>query len=154
MPPKAKVPKKKAVDEASKKEGSSQKVDDVEGIKAEVAAFAAQLGLAGSGGDAGFDDSDFRPEKAREKLTDAQKKKRAKDQSKSQDSKQVEKKRSAPIKAPGARQEKGVNAQNRRPDSGSQEGDERVKERTWNAGVGPRPGENPITHLSSYLLPH
>ena len=48
--------------------------------------------------------------------------------------------RSAPVKASAAKQER--IPQDRKPDTGDQEVDERVKERTWNAGVGPRPGKN------------
>lgn len=141
MPAKTKVRKKSAEDERSQKKTSNLNNEDVEGIKADVAAFAAQLGLAGAGADAGFDDSDFKPQKAQQKFENAAKPKRTKGQSESQDSRQVEKKTSAPTKTAGAKQGSDSNALVRRPENGSQEVDPRVRERTWNTGVGPRPGD-------------
>jgi len=115
---------------------------DVEEIKSDVAAFAAQLGLAGSG-EAGFDDSDFRPQKAQEKLANGSKSKpQNKDKAHIRRSKDDDREGDAPTKITAARRGYSEKAQDRRDVDG--EMDERLKERTWNFGVGPRPGESPV----------
>lgn len=101
-------------------------------LQAEVKSFASSLGLAAAGVGSGFDDSDFRPpvagQKAKSRLV------RASDTAKPQ---------------PDAR--KGKLAERPRaklaaaePGSGQQqlEAPDIVRERNWNAGVGPRPGQH------------
>lgn len=121
----------------------TQKSNDVEGIKADVAAFAAQLGLAADGAEAGFDDTDFRPQKAKEKVGETLKQTRQQGHSANREGRPGERKNGAPSKATGPRQGKGVNAQDGDLDVGGEEVDARIRERTWNTGVGPRPGETP-----------
>ena len=141
MPAKSKVRKKE-----SRVEGldgnQTHKSNDVEGIKADVAAFAAQLGLAADGAEAGFDDTDFRPQKAKEKVGETLKQARQQGHSARREGRLIEKKSGAPSKATGPRQGKGVIAQNSTLDVAGEEVDARVRERTWNTGVGPRPGES------------
>ncbi len=143
MPANTKVRKKESrVDALDVYE--SHKSKDVEEIKADVAAFAAQLGLAADGAEAGFDDTDFRPQKAKETVGDTRKQSKQQDHSVNREGRPGERKYDASSKAVGPRQGKGVNAQDRSLAIGGEEVDARIKERTWNTGVGPRPGENPM----------
>jgi hypothetical protein len=101
-------------------------------IQAEVAQYASQIGLRPSSG-AGFDDSDFAPEKATLKLS-------------SQPAADV-------IVIPSVKKSKNKFKPDAKPgdnvNSSSAEGKDSapaaVKERTWNAGVGERPGADPRT---------
>lgn len=142
----AKAEDRKKVSHRKKSNGKSlENKEDVEEIKSEVAAFAAQLGLAGKG-EAGFDDSDFRPQKGREKLADGSKSKpQSKDKAHIRRSKDDDREGGAPTKITTARQGYSKNAQDRR--EVNEEVDERLKERTWNFGVGPRPGETALCKL-------
>ncbi|CAL8467747.1 g7285 [Coccomyxa elongata] len=140
MPAKTKVRKKESrVDVLDIDQ--SHKSNVVEEIKADVAAFAAQLGLATDGAEAGFDDTDFRPQKAKEIIGDTPKQSKQQDHSVNREGRPGERKNGAPSKAVGPRQGKGATAQDSNLAIGGEEGDARIKERTWNTGVGPRPGE-------------
>ena len=135
-------------------------------LKADVQAFASQLGLAVPSGDAsGFDDRDFRPEAASRKLGDG--KKRAKPSTggapdsiqkgglpavkdgkarESAATKVYGKKAARPDQAQRAGDRHGGegrpmpgSSQGGRPSQGPQ-AEAASKGRNWNAGVGPRPG--------------
>ena len=102
----------------------NNKVDDA-ALQAEVKSFASGLGLAAAGIGSGFDDSDFRPPNAEQKSKFKAKKpntesadKQSVSKRKAQTNRQSE---SAPVQQPAET-----------PDV--------VRERNWNAGVGPRPG--------------
>lgn len=109
---------------------------DAAALQAEVKSFASGLGLAAAGVGSGFDDSDFRPpvngHEAKAKLI------KSNDVPKSRPDAQQQKRpveRQA-VKATGATGQQ----QPEVPDI--------VRERNWNAGVGPRPGE--LQHCCRY----
>ena len=100
-------------------------------LRLEVAALASQLGLAAStGGDAGFDDTDFRP---------------------SSKAASVNKKVSAAVQSqrhprePRLQAGKGGQEGNKRSTYGAEfpgeEAQKKLPGRTWNSGIGPRPGD-------------
>lgn len=121
-----------------KERASTKKAPDVSDVdaaalQAEVKSFASGLGLAAAGVSSGFDDSDFRPPAAGHK--DKVRLVRASDTSRSQ-----------PGAEKGENFEKpGVKPATTKPGPGQQqlEVPDIVKERNWNAGVGPRPGQSP-----------
>ena len=120
------------------KERSKQNTPDVSevdaaALQAEVKSFASGLGLAAAGVSSGFDDSDFRPPTAGH--TDKAKLIRANDSSRSQPDTQKGKKAERPGVKPPAPQAGPGQPQPEVPDI--------VRERIWNAGVGPRPGQSP-----------
>ena len=102
-------------------------------LQAEVKSFASGLGLAAAGVSSGFDDSDFRPP------TDGHKDKvklvRSNHVSSSQPDARKGKKAEKPGVKPAAAKPEPAQQQPEVPDI--------VRERNWNAGVGPRPGQSP-----------
>ena len=105
-------------------------VVDAAALQAEVKSFASSLGLAAAGVGSGFDDSDFRPPViTKSKLV------RASDTAKPQPHARKGKKAERPKVKP-APAEPG-------PGQQQQEVPDIVRERNWNAGVGPRPGQTP-----------
>ena len=121
-----------------KERGSNKHTPDVSevnaaALQAEVKSFASGLGLAAAGVSSGFDDSDFRPPTAGH--TDKAKLIRTNDSSRSQPDTQKGKKAERPgVKPPAVKPGLGQ-PQPEVPDI--------VRERNWNAGVGPRPGQSP-----------
>ncbi len=115
---------------ASAKQNSSgtNRLDDA-ALQAEVKSFASGLGLAAAGIGSGFDDTDFRPPNAEQKS----KFKPNKPNSESADKQSVSKR-----KAQTNRHSESAPAQQ------PAETPDVVRERNWNAGVGPRPGQ--FTH--------
>ena len=109
---------------AKQKSSENNKVDEA-ALQAEVKSFASGLGLAAAGIGSGFDDTDFRPPSAEQKS----KFKANKPRTESADKQNVSKR-----KAQTNRQSESVPAQQ------PAETPDVVRERNWNAGVGPRPG--------------
>lgn len=118
----------------SKERGCRKKapnVSDVDAaaLQAEVKSFASGLGLAAG---SGFDDTDFRPPTAdhsgKNKLV------RASDTSKPPPDARKGKKADRPGSKPAAAKPGPKQQQPEVPDM--------VRERNWNAGVGPRPGQS------------
>lgn len=103
---------------------------DAAALQAEVKSFASGLGLAAAGVSSGFDDSDFRPPTAGHK--DKAKLFRANDTSSSQADAHKGKKAQRPGVKPAAAKPEPAQQQPEVPDT--------IRERNWNAGVGPRPG--------------
>lgn len=105
---------------------------DTAALQAEVKSFASSLGLAAAGVGSGFDDSDFRPpvpgQEASSRLI------RASDTAKPQPDARKGQKAERPRAKPAAAD----------PGPGQQplEVPDIVRERNWNAGVGPRPGQH------------
>ena len=108
---------------------------DAAALQAEVKSFASGLGLAAAGVSSGFDDSDFRPPAAGQK-TRMHLSKPAETHNKQQDA--VKRKPQADRQKPTqGRPDLAVTQQQAgAPDI--------VRERNWNEGVGPRPGEPSI----------
>lgn len=118
---------------AAKKDSRASQGQD--GLQAEVTAVAAQL----FGSDAGFDDSDFRPEKAQAKLGQADRPQKPRDKVG---------KRDRDI-APGQQNGQASKRPNSKPDIRGRPDGHRAQEaaprgRNWNTGVGPRPGETSL----------
>lgn len=105
---------------------------DAAALQAEVKSFASGLGLAAAGVGSGFDDTDFRPptadHKGKNKLV------RASDTPKPPPDVQKGKKADRPGAKPAAAKPGPNQQQPEVPDI--------VRERNWNAGVGPRPGQS------------
>lgn len=106
---------------------------DAAALQAEVKSFASSLGLAAAGVSSGFDDSDFRPpvpgQRPKSRLV------RDSDTAKPQLDARKGNKAERPRVKPAAAG----------PGPGQQQLDvpDIVRERNWNAGVGPRPGQPP-----------
>ena len=121
----------------SKERSTKKKAPDVSDVdaaalQAEVKSFASGLGLAAAGVSSGFDDSDFRPPTIGHK--DKLKLVRTDDTSRSQPDARKGKKADRPGVKPAAAKPEPAQQQPEVPDI--------VRERNWNAGVGPRPGES------------
>ena len=101
---------------------------DAAALQAEVKSFASGLGLAAAGIGSGFDDSDFRPPAAGQpsKLKPLKPKQLAEKKIVSTRQPQTDRQRAVPGRTETAQQPAET------PDV--------VRERNWNAGVGPRPG--------------
>jgi hypothetical protein len=109
-----------------------------DGLKAEVAAVAAEL----FGNDAGFDESDFRPERAQVMLGKADKRTEIQNNSDKKQHNLSKKQDAGDAKSTDSKPEKPYE---RKGDFGRAEKephDGSVKSRQWNAGVGPRPGDS------------
>ena len=118
-----------------KESGSRKQAHDVSDVdaaalQAEVKAFASGLGLAAAGVSSGFDDSDFRPPASSHKNSLVG----ANHTSSAQPDAQKGKKKRRGVK-PAATKPEPAQEQPEVPDI--------VRERNWNAGVGPRPGQFP-----------
>lgn len=114
---------------------------DAAALQAEVKSFASGLGLAAAGIGSGFDDSDFRPPAAgqQSKVKPLKSQKSAEKKSAATRLPQTDKQQAVPGRAePAAAQQPAET-----PDV--------VRERNWNAGVGPRPGLSTVT-LSQQCL--
>jgi len=109
---------------AKQRSSENNRVDEA-ALQAEVKSFASGLGLAAAGIGSGFDDTDFRPPSAEQKS----KLKANKPNTGSADKRNVPKR-----KAQVDRQSTTTPAQQ------PAETPDVVRERNWNAGVGPRPG--------------
>lgn len=102
-------------------------------LRAEVASLAAELGLGSAAAENGFDDSDFRPQKAKQSIgRPAAKQGTEPPAAPSGKLKAAKPGRGAADQAP--------RGQRPREAAGNEQ---QVKERTWNAGIGPRPGRPP-----------
>ena len=136
----AKSDRKKSVD-ANRIANGPDKADAA-ALQAEVKSFASGLGLAAAGVGSGFDDSDFRPSAARQRP--------AKAISKPADP--SARKSAAPQHKPAADNRR-VKPEQAAQSARSQPSDatDIVRERTWNAGVGPRPGQLSIRQLTANL---
>lgn len=110
---------------SAKLKSSEYNRDDDAALQAEVKSFASGLGLAAAGIGSGFDDTDFRPPNAEQK----NKFKAQKPNRESADKQNVSKR-----KAQTNRHSESAPAQQ------AAETPDVVRERNWNAGVGPRPG--------------
>ena len=121
---------------SKQKSSGSNKVDDA-ALQAEVKSFASGLGLAAAGIGSGFDDTDFRPPNAEQKS----KLKADKPNTESAD-KQISKR-----KAHTNRHSESAPAQQ------PAETPDVVRERNWNAGVGPRPGSFTRSAGCACILP-
>lgn len=122
----------------SKEHGSRKKAPDVNDVdaaalQAEVKSFASGLGLAAAAGvGSGFDDTDFRPPTAGHK--DKSKLVKSSDTPKPPPDAQKGKRADRPGAKPAAAKPGPNQQQPEVPDI--------VRERNWNAGVGPRPGQS------------
>jgi len=116
---------------SAKQKSSEHNRVDAAALQAEVKSFAYGLGLSSAGIGSGFDDTDFRPANAEQQS----KFKAIKPNRESADEQIVPKR-----KIQTDRQSESAPAQ--RP----AETPDVVRERNWNAGVGPRPG--PFTHFT------
>ena len=103
---------------------------DAAALQAEVKSFASGLGLAAAGIGSGFDDSDFRPSAAKQRS--------AKALGRAADPSARKSARAQPKPAAGNR----TNSEQAKQAVRSQlsAATDTVRERTWNAGVGPQPG--------------
>ena len=126
---------------------AKQQQPDTEALQAELKSFASGLGLASAGTSSGFDDSDFRPAAASQ---------RKKVPIKGSDQRAAIKRSSgsdaqrppARRQHPADRQERGKAP--RQPAAAQQQAEapDIVRERTWNTGVGQRPGTHGLcAHL-------
>ena len=111
-------------------------------LRSEVQAFASQLGLAAAAGShGGFDDSDFRPEAAKRKISDGGKQQKGAPAPKPPQQQKPQQPAAAQKRARGAQgvlgKQLAVQAKQQAEAAARQE--ER-KGRDWNIGVGPRPG--------------
>ncbi len=122
---------------AKQKPSENTRVDDA-ALQAEVKSFASGLGLAAAGIGSGFDDTDFRPPNAEQKS----KFKANKHNTESADKQNVSKR-----KAQTNRQSESIPAQQ------PTETPDVVRERNWNAGVGPRPGLSSQSTGCACILP-
>lgn len=114
---------------------------DAAALQAEVKSFASGLGLAAAGIGSGFDDSDFRPPAAgqQSKIKPLKSQKPVEKKSDATRLPQPNKQRAVPGRAePAAAQQPAET-----PDI--------VRERNWNAGVGPRPGLSSLTFSQQSL---
>lgn len=126
-------------------------------LQAEVAAFASQLGLGGGGGGGGADHAfeDFAPQQARQQLGAASKRKA----SAAAADGDVDEPGAEPAAAPAAKKRRGkppgaaagVGQQAEQPfvPPVSDAMAAAIREREWNAGVGPRPGKRHAQHSST-----
>lgn len=121
---------------------------DDAGLRSEIAAFASSLGLSSGGGTpgGGFDDSDFRPEKAKQLLsTPAPERKRsapeqpAGGRTNDRDSKKPRATTGVKGLTSGGSRDAETPSGNRGP---SKEVMDAIKSRAWNSGAGSRPGES------------
>jgi hypothetical protein len=122
-----------------------QKAAAARALQAEVQAFASQLGLAAAGGShGGFDDSDFRPEAAKRKISDG-----GRPQKGAPAPRQQQKAPQAAQQQPAAAQKRARGAQGvlgkqlaaqAKQQAEAAARQEERKGRDWNTGVGPRPG--------------
>ncbi len=106
---------------------------DAAALQAEVKSFASGLGLAAAGIGSGFDDSDFRPPAAHQK-TKLKPIKAAEAASSQRDAPNRKPHTDRQKAEPGRTGLRSAQQQAETPDI--------VRERNWNAGVGPRPGES------------
>lgn len=117
------------------KEAPADAADTAE-LASEVAAFASQLGLASGAGGQGFDDSDFRPDKAALKLgtTETGKAKRKSTNKFRKNEVEVEAEEEEAEAAPYVKEI-------------DPELEAAIRERRWNEGVGERPGTGLLSSL-------
>ena len=109
---------------AKQKSSENNRVDDT-ALQAEVKSFASGLGLAAAGIGSGFDDTDFRPPTTEQKT----KLKANKPNAESADKQTVPKRKA----------QTNIHSETA-PAQQAAETPDVVRERNWNAGVGPRPG--------------